>query len=326
MKLNTLLATLEEKKIISSEQSALLEEFERHKDFPVHWELRTILYLGIVMLTSGLGVIIYQNIDTIGHQVIIALIGILSAACFRYTYYKRTPFTWHEVESTNKLSEYALLLGCTSFLIMEGYLQFQYKFFGEKYGLAILTPTILFVFCAYFFDHRGVLSMAITGLASWLGLTIAPTALISGNNLGQPDIVITSVLLGLGLIAIGWTTILLKLKSHFAFTYFFLGGNLAAVASMAGLFLFDIKIVYFIVATALCAFFIYYSRQKHALIFLLMGTIYGYILMTYLIFTTFPDTLLALIGILYFMMSSGGVIFFLLNVKKLLGVKDEKGL
>lgn len=50
--------------------------------FSVHWELKTILYLGVLLLTSGIGVLVYKNIDTIGHQAILLFIGLISAGSF----------------------------------------------------------------------------------------------------------------------------------------------------------------------------------------------------------------------------------------------------
>lgn len=319
MKVETILADLRDKGILPAEQASLIEIYESKKPFSVHWELRSVLYLGMLLFTSGLGVIIYQNIDTIGHQVIIGLIALLTAGCFAYAFRTRQAFSWNEIESLNKLNDYALLLGCTSFLILEGYLQFQYHVFGTKYSLAVFVPTVVFFFCAYVFDHRGVLSMAITGLASWLGLTIAPLSLLSGNDFADSRIVMTAIVLGVALIAVGWITFRKDFKGHFSFTYFFLGGNLSAIASMVGLFNERWKIFYFVSVAALSSFFIYYSRQKHALVFLLMGVIYGYIAVSYAAFKILPDETLSLLGIPYFMLTSIGVILFLLNVKKILG-------
>jgi hypothetical protein len=316
-----ILSSLSEKEVVNPEQSDLISQYEKTKPFSIHWELRSILYLGILLFTGGLGVIIYQNIDTIGHQVIIACIGILTLACYFYTFQHRPNFSWQEVKSENKLSEYTLLLGCTAFLILEGYLQFQYQFFGTRYGLAVIVPTLLFFFSAYFFDHRGVLSMAITGLASWLGLTIAPMSVISGNDFSDIRLIITAITLGIALMVVGWITLKQNLKEHFSFTYLFLGGLIAIIASMKGLFDQDGKILYFVVSSALCVFFIFYSRLKQELAFLLMGVIFGYIVITYGLFKILPVTLLAFISIYYFLFSSVGVIFFLLNVKKILGLK-----
>ena len=321
MSVKTILDNLKHIEIISAEQSSVIETYENTKPFSVHWELRSILYLGILFFTGGLGVVIYDNIDSIGHQVIIGLIALLTILCFIYAFRNKNEFTWLEIESTNKLSEYALLLGCTAFLILEGYLQFQYQLFGNKYGLAVFLPTVLFFFFAYFFDHRGVLSMAITGMASWLGLTIAPLSLLSANDFTDVRLILAAVTLGTGLIAMGWLTMKMDLKAHFSFTYFFLGGNLAAIASLIGLFNEGSKILYFLFAIALSSFFIYYSRQKQALVFLLMGVIYGYVVVTYAIFNILPDEALSSLGISYFMLTSIGVVFFLLNVKKILRIK-----
>jgi hypothetical protein len=321
MTADEILTSLSDKGVVTPEQSDLISRYEKDKPFSIHWELRSILYLGILMFTGGLGVIIYQNIESIGHQVIIASIGILTAICFYHASKHRAVFSWEEVKSDNKLSDYVLLLGCTAFLILEGYLQFQYSFFGTRYGLAIIIPTVVFFFCAYLFDNRGVLSMAITGLASWLGLTIAPMSVLSGNDFSDVKLIITAITLGLALMVIGWITLKQNLKGHFSFTYLFLGGLIAMIASMKGLFDQEVKILYFAVSAGLCIFFIFYSRFKQELVFLLMGVIFGYIVITYALFKILPDNLIAFISVYYFLFTSVGVIFFLLNVKKILGLK-----
>ncbi|CAG4998881.1 hypothetical protein DYBT9275_02100 [Dyadobacter sp. CECT 9275] len=312
--------------IIAPEQSSAISEYESGKAFSVHWELRSILYLGIVIFGSGLGVIIYQNIDTIGHQVIIALIALLMTACFAYTIKKRVPFSWALVESPEKFSPHSLLLGCTLLLILEGYLQYQYTIFGTRYGLAVLIPTIVFFFCAYRFDHRGILSMAITGLASWLGLTIAPLSVLSDNDFTDIKLLATAISLGLVLMAISRLSQDKGLKSHFAFTYLLLGGNLAALASLTAMFSTEPKILFMISAAAVSFYYIRYSRQAQSLLFLLLGVIYGYIVVTYGLFIITPDEALAALAIYYFLFSSIGVIFFLLNVKKILGTTNEKSI
>ncbi|MDQ6764325.1 MAG: DUF2157 domain-containing protein, partial [Bacteroidota bacterium] len=57
-------------------------ELQEHEPVSVHWDLRMLLYLGIVLLTTALGILVYKNIDTLGHDVIIAAIGIICAGCF----------------------------------------------------------------------------------------------------------------------------------------------------------------------------------------------------------------------------------------------------
>jgi hypothetical protein len=321
MNTQTILNALIGKEIVSSEQASAIESFEAAKPFSIHWELRSILYLGIIIFSSGMGIIIYENIDTIGHQVIIAIIACLTAACFYYTFKNSLPYSNSEVKNPNKFADHVLLLGCTLFLALEGYLQFQYNVFGSRYGLAIIIPTIVFFGCAYRFDHRGALSMAVTGLASWLGLTIAPLSILSGNDFTEARLLITAIILGIVLVSFGWISDQKNIKRHFSFTYMFMGGNLAGIAALVGLFTHAPKIAYFVAGLALSGFFVLRSRSTQSLVFLLMGVVYGYIIITYTIFSNLGDEAAFGLASFYFLFSSIGVIFFLLNFKKFLGIK-----
>ena len=315
------LKSLLSKNIITEGQSQLIGSFLAGRTFSVLNELRIILYGGILLLTSGLGIIIYENIDTIGHQVIIGLVALVSAACFFHACKNRLPFSWSKIKGSNKLADYSLLLGCVTFLILEGYLQYQYQLFGSKYGFAVIIPTILFFFCAYRFDHTGVLSMAVTGLASWLGLTIAPLSLLSGNDFTDLKLLVSAIILGICLVIFGKVSENRDLKKHFAFTYLFLGGNLAAAAATTGLLSHDFKIIYFLVSASLSAYFVMQARGNQSALFLLMGVIYGYIVFSYSLFKIAPDFVPEIFALWYFLFSSMGVLWFLLNFKKLLGIK-----
>ena len=133
MNSENILQNLQVKGIISAEQSNVISEYEKTKPFSLHYELRTLLYLGITLLTGGLGVLVYQNLDTIGHEIIVVFIAVITLACFGFAFWKREPFTWLEVKNPHHFSDFVLLLGCTSFLILEGYLQFQYDRYQSLY-------------------------------------------------------------------------------------------------------------------------------------------------------------------------------------------------
>ncbi len=318
------LQDLQQKGIISPEQRGLITDYEKTKPFSLHYELRTLLYLGITFFTGGLGVLIYQNIDTIGHGVIVGLITLITLVCFGFTCWKRHPFTWEEVKNPAQFSDFALLLGCISFLILEGYLQFQYDLFGLKYGFVTIIPAILFFFCAYFFDHRGVLSMAITAFASWVGVSIAPLSVISQNNFSDSHFLLTAILLGVGLSTMGLFLEHQNRKKHFSFTYLLLGSNLALITCIIGFSSIDLTwILYIFVALILSIFLVFYARKTTSYVFLLMGTIYGYIALSFGLFQFFEkisSDSLAVFGMYYFLLSGVGVVLFLINIKKILGV------
>ena len=327
MQTQTILQSFQDKGIVSPEQSNIISEYEKNKPFSLHYELRTLLYLGITLLTGGLGVLIYQNLDSIGHGVIVALIAIITITCFGFALWKREPFTWEEVKNPHHFSDFVLLLGCTSFLILEGYLQFQYDLFGLKYGLVTFIPAILFFVCAYFFDHRGVLSMAITAFASWVGVNIAPFTVLEKNDFSAPNFLITAIILGLVLSGLGLISEYKNLKKHFSFTYLLLGSNLTLIAGLTGMFNHADWFIYALISLVLCVGLFLYARKTQSYIFLLMGTIYGYIALTYMLFKlagAINEDFMYMFAMYYYLFSGVGVIVFLMKIKKILGISETR--
>ena len=168
--------------IINEAKRDAINEYERTKPMSVHWELRTVLYLGVLLFTTGIGLLIYKNINTIGHQAILVCILASCVGCFYYASKHNLPYTHEEVKHSSPLFYYVVLLGCLLFGIFIGYLQYQYSMFGTHYGLATLVPTAVFFVAGYWFDNKSALSLGISGLAAWAGLTVTPLQLLEQND------------------------------------------------------------------------------------------------------------------------------------------------
>ncbi|SHK01213.1 DUF2157 domain-containing protein [Hymenobacter psychrotolerans] len=320
-----LLADLQARGLLPPEQAAAIAQHERARPFSLHQELRAALYLGITLLTGGLGVLLYQHLDEIGHGVIIGGMALLMLASFGYVARHRQPFTWGQAAAPSFVPDYALLLGCLLFLALETYLQVQYNVFGSRYGLATILPGVLFFGLAYRFDHRGVLAMGITALASWVGVSIAPVSAFTDNNFFTTRLGGMAVLLGLALTGVGLHADLSRRKPHFAFTYISLGSNLALLAATAALFDFYPqpflpKVVMVPLILALSAALMWYARRTKSYLFLLMGVLYGYLTASYLFFRLLSKAgeAAVLIVMLYLMLSAVGIILLFVNGKKFL--------
>ncbi len=312
-----MLNNLIKKGILSPEEADLIKQGESNQPFSVRWELMTLLYLGVILLNIGLGTLIYEHIDTIGHSVIIALIAALCGACFWYAVKHQKAFSWAYVGSPTPYFDYILLLGCFSFLILEGYLQYQYQFFGTRYGLATFIPTVLFFGLAYWFDHRGVLSLAIVALSSWVGITVTPRTLFANNDFHSQTLVITGVALGLILGAAALVSRKKDWKQHFDFSYLNFSIHLLMVSSLAGIIVLEQPLFYFPVLIG-AAYLSYVEARAHdSLYFLIVSLLYGYIGVTYLIFKAISAND-SMFYFLYFILTCGLVIWFLYNFKRIL--------
>ncbi|MEO6630706.1 MAG: DUF2157 domain-containing protein [Mucilaginibacter sp.] len=303
-----------------------LEKITRQEEkpilFSVHWEIKTLLYVAVLLLTGGLGLLIYENIDTIGHQFVLALIALICAGCFVYCFKTKLPFSTARVAAPNSFFDYILLLGSISLVTFVGYLQYQYSIFGTHYGMATLIPMLALFFIAYYFDHLGILSMAIANLAVWMGVTVTPKQLLLHSDFDSEIIIYTYLGLGLILMSAGWATQRFSFKNHFKFSYHHYGIHVAYIALLAGYFHYYNSPVtaVWVLGIALLSVVMYKDAFKNkSFYFLLLVTLYSYIAVSALamrLFIATNDIGGVYLALLYFIGSGIGMIFLLINLNK----------
>jgi hypothetical protein len=312
---------LHEEQLVSDSELQKIEQ-QQQAPVPVYWEVTTLLYAGILLLSTGLGILVYKNLDTIGHTIIVVTIGVLCAACFTYCFSKSKGFSLGKTEAPGLLHDYILLLGCLLMLSFVGYLQFAYNVFGSDYGLATFVPMVVLFVAAYYFDHLGVLSMAITALATWAGFTVAPLKILGSNDFGNEHLVITGLILGAGLIAIAFVSLMRGIKEHFAFTYRNFGTHILFISLLAAMFHFDaIYLVLFLGIGIVAWFYFKYAVKERSFYFLVVTVLYAYVALTY-VFTRllFNDYMLGAsfyLGFIYFIGSGIGLIKAFIHYNKL---------
>jgi hypothetical protein len=315
------LAYLLKEGLIQKTQADKLSDFEVKKPMSIFWHVRVIMYLGITLLASGLGTLIYKNIDSIGHVTIVSFIGLLSAACFFYCWKKGAPFSLQKTTAPNAWHDYILLLGVLTFLSLEGYLQFEFDLFGSRYGLATIIPTVVLLFVAYRFDHLGILSMAITLFATWIGISLTPRGLLEMNDFSDERIVQAGLMLGVILSGTGYLLGKKDIKKHFDFTYYNFAFHLAAFAVFGATFNFDYGALWVLLISPIVVLGYYYAIKNQSFYFLLFSFAYSYIALTFLIikgmFSLSPDGIIwAYLLFIYFIASAVLALKFLRKTYK----------
>lgn len=307
---------------IDKDQYERIRLAEANQLFSIHWELRTILYLGILLLSSGISILVYLNIDTIGHQAILAAIATGFAGCFYYAAKNKLPYQNEKISHTSPFFDYVVLLGFLLFALFVGYFQYQYNPFGEHYGILVFIPTLLAFYLAYRFDHKGILSIGITGLAGTFGLSVSPRQLLDNNDFSHLSVIFTAITLGIALGVWSWYSDKKRIKKHFSFTYNNFALHILSIATLAALFDQDLKLLSLLVLAGIVVYFMMYSLAQKSYLFLLFSILYGYIGLTYFIFYFLSkiDNInegTFLLGMLYVLGSAIGVIFLFINLKKI---------
>ncbi|OJW13587.1 DUF2157 domain-containing protein [Mucilaginibacter sp. 44-25] len=322
---------LHEQSLLNDESYERLQKRESLNLFSVHWELNLLLYTGVLLLTAGLGTLIYKNIDTIGHQAILAFIALLCIGCFYYCFKHKAPFSSQNVASPNTGFDYILLLGSILMVTFLGYIQYQYNLFGNNYNLAAFIPMVILFFIAYRFDHLGILSMAITSLAVWMGISVTPKTLLLIGDFSSLTLIYTYLLLGFILLAAAWLTEKFRFKKHFKFSYQNYGTHVTFIALLAGFFHFfehAYALMWCAVILSLAGYLYRDAYKNHSFYFILTSVLYGYITLCGLGIRMLDLFEIKNIGGFYLLLlliisSTIGLIFFLINTYKNLKSDDH---
>jgi len=151
------IARLRAENVLSSGQAALFDRVARRQLVSVRFEIRALLYVGVLLLTSGVGLLVTEHHREIGPWAIAGGIGLAAAACLVWVIRKAAPFSWGEVQSPNVAFDYVLLLGLLLFASDLAYVEVQFTVLGPNWAHHLLVVGAVYLVAAYVWDSRTVL-------------------------------------------------------------------------------------------------------------------------------------------------------------------------
>ena len=147
------------------EQSATrLGALESGATFSLYYELRILGYAAVLLIITGIGLLLKDNFQRIGPLAIAAAVGLAAACCYVYAARKQ----WRR-QPRSIVGDYVLLLGGMLVSADVAFLEVQLHWLGDRWALHLLLLAVFHAFCAYAFDSRLLLSLALAALAGWLG-------------------------------------------------------------------------------------------------------------------------------------------------------------
>lgn len=268
--------------LIKPKQFEFLEAIHTKKIVSIYMELRLILYLGILLFTGGIGYYAYQNLGDIGHILAMVLISISIIVGFYFI--KKFAKAYSNLEVNVDLAYFDYLLILISLLIVSlfTYVQVYFDLVALLLNWTSFIAAIMFIFMAYRYDNRALLSMGIVALAAGIGLSVSPINWIEGNWVSSLDLYIISILFGAVLIVVGQISQNKEIKKHFRFTYQNFGLVLFYSGCVTAMFSENIGFAIFLLISA--GMIGYYTWDKKEFLFFLYSSIAGYLGFTYLVF------------------------------------------
>lgn len=208
------IARLRTDNVLSGRQAAFFNRVARRHLVSVRFEIRVLLYVGVLLLTSGVGALVVEHHGAIGPLAIAGSIGLAAAACLAWVVRRAPPFSWDEVPSPSVAFDYVLLLGLLLFASDLGYVEAQFTVLGPRWAHHLLVVGAVYLLAAYRWDSRTVLGLALATLAAWRGVSIS---LVSAS-LGVGDtgeLRANAIAFGALYVAAATASVRLERKPHF---------------------------------------------------------------------------------------------------------------
>jgi hypothetical protein len=208
------IASLKAGDVLSAEQAAFFDRVARRGLVSVRFEIRTLLYVGVLLLTSGVGVLVALHQEEIGPLAIAAGIALAAAGSLIWVARRAAPFSWGEVPSPSVAFDYVLLLGLLLVAADLAYVEVQFTMLGPRWAYHLLIVGVLYLLAAYRWDSRTALGLALASLAAWRGLSVSLVPAMIGPGVAA-DLRASAIVLGALYVGAAVLSVRLARKPHF---------------------------------------------------------------------------------------------------------------
>jgi hypothetical protein len=258
--------------IISPEQHAHLAGIARRERVSVYLELNLLLYAGVLAFVAGLGWTVTTWSHQLGDVLIVTALSAIFGVCMWYCFSRAPAWRPAETPSANLAFDYVLYLGSLTWSVELAWLENRFHLLSGQWDLYLLATAGLFFFLAYRFDNRFVLSLALSALAGWFGLTISRWPTHQDETYRQ-----YAILYGLTVCAAGALLRQRGLKPHFHGTYLNIAANVLFWAILSGVFNRQGYGPWLAALLILCGGSLARGLKEREFVFVAYAAVYGYV-------------------------------------------------
>ena len=257
---------------ISSEQHAHLAGLSRGEPFSLFLELNVLLYAGVVAFVGGLGWTVSTWSHQLGDVLVLTVLSAILAACSWYCFSRAPAWSPAETPAPSPIFDYVLYLGSLTWSIGLAYIENRFHLLSGQSDLYLLASAGIFFFLAYRFDNRFVLSLGLSSLAGWFGLTISRWPAHQDATYREYAL-LYCLLVGVG----GAVLQRLGLKPHFFGTYLNIVANVLFWAVLSGVFIPQGYGLWFLALLIAGGASLAWGLTRRQFAFVAYAAVYGYV-------------------------------------------------
>lgn len=271
----TIIARLEgwkDQGAISLEQYGQLAKLCRKEPLSLFFELNVLLYAGVLAFVAGLGWTVSTWSAQLGDVVVLTILSAIFIASLCYCFFHGRAWSPEETPALSSIFDYVLYLGSLVWSVELTYVESRFHVLAGQYSVYLLATTALFFFLAYRFDNRFVLSLGLSSLAGWFGLTISHWPSHQDGTYRLYALLYSLV------VAVGGAILHRRgVKPHFFGTYLNIAANALFWASVFGVFERQDYTVWFLILLIACGMSLAWGLKRRQFVFVAYAAVYGYL-------------------------------------------------
>ena len=296
------IADATERQLLPATLAPHLAGAERREPFSVYVELRLVAWAAVMLITTGVGIVVKNNLDRIGPLAIALVLGAAAAGFLAWAAWRK------KHDRSTAVDEYLVLLGALLVSADIAFVESQFKLFDAHWQRHLLLIAVIHAVIAYAFDSRSVLTLSIASLAAWIGVQQKLGYLVSMRSL---DFAIRSLACAAAMLV--WREADRRLRTSRSFEPVFehLAANFAFFACIGLMLDRDPRVVGCLLALVIAGFMLRYAFRARREAFAIYAAVYGVIAIDTLVIEVLSDGAL---GLLFIVFSTIGAIVALFAI------------
>ena len=280
-------AEMRERGLITPEAAAYRIAVEKREVFSIQPELRLMAWGGAMLVAAGVAMVVGRNYERIGPTAIAIGVAVAAAICYLVV--------WSRIRKgrASLIDDYIVLLGALLISADLGFIEKGILKLDSEWFLLVLV--VLHAIAAYVFDSRLVLSLALTALAGWFGVS---------QNVFEPVRTATNAFICSAII-LAWRNIPFGRRESFIPVFDHYAANIAFLGALSFTFDNDTRLVGCLITLVLAAVVIRHGFAKKSAPFVIYSYVYAVIALDVLIVDALNEEALIF---LYLIVSTIGAI------------------
>jgi hypothetical protein len=178
--------------------------------------IQALLYLGVAALTTGVGLLLRDQIAALGPIAVAVSVGLVAVLCLGWVARQSSPFSTTEVASPHFAFDYVLVLGVLLAAADLAFVEARFSPLGDQWPFHLLLVSTFYAALAFRFDSRALFALSLTTFAAWRGVAAASLERAIFGLFNDTDAVrLNTLVCGIAFVVLGRELVRRRVKAHF---------------------------------------------------------------------------------------------------------------